>query len=104
VKRFCFIMELKPGAEQEYVRRHREIWPEMLSALRDAGIRNYTLFRRDRMIIAYSECEPDGESAFRTMAQTEVNANWSEWFEDLIERRVSDDGLPLSVAEVWHLD
>jgi L-rhamnose mutarotase len=104
VERFCFTFSIKPGAEQEYKRRHEQIWPEMVDALSAAGIHNYTLFRRGLEIIAYAECEPDARTAFGRIGATDVDARWSEWFEDVIERRVDERGEPLTAEEVWHLD
>ncbi len=80
MQRFCFTFTLRPGSEAEYQRRHDEIWPEMVEALQQAGIHNYTLFRRGLDVIAYAECEPDAETAFAKIAATDVDARWSEWF------------------------
>jgi L-rhamnose mutarotase len=104
MERFCFTFELRPGAEAEYQRRHDEIWPELVAALKDAGVSNYTLFRRDRQVIAYCECEPDAATAFGNVGATEVNRRWSAWFEDVIERLTDADGELFQAHEVWHLD
>ena len=104
MQRFCFTFRLKPGAEGEYKRRHDEIWPEMVQALTEAGVRNYTLFRRELEVIAYAECHPDADTAFGKVSATEVDARWSEWFEDVIEQRFDDQGEPMTAEEVWHLD
>lgn len=40
----AFRMQLKPGMADEYRRRHDEIWPELVSLLRDAGIFDYHIF------------------------------------------------------------
>jgi L-rhamnose mutarotase len=104
VERFCFTFSIKPGTEQEYKRRHDEIWPEMVQALHESGIRNYTLFRRGLEVIAYAECEPDARTAFGKMAATDVDARWSEWFGDVIAQRFGPDGEPMTAEEVWHLD
>jgi L-rhamnose mutarotase len=104
MQRFCFTFILRPGSEAEYQRRHDEIWPEMVAALKQAGIHNYTLFRRGLEVIAYAECEPDAETAFGRIGATDVDARWSAWFEELIEQRFGEDGQAMSVAEVWHLD
>jgi L-rhamnose mutarotase len=104
VERTCFTFTLKPGTEDEYQRRHDEIWPEMVAALRESGIHNYTLFRRQLEVIAYAECEPDAETAFGRMGATEVDRRWSAWFEEILERRLDDEGRPMRVPEVWHLD
>ncbi len=58
MERLCYTFDLAPGVEREYERRHAEVWPEMLAALKEAGFSNYSLFRRGREVIAYAECEP----------------------------------------------
>src|SRR5215207_8661602 len=92
MERFCFMFELRPGMEDEYKRRHDEIWPELVEAIKAAGISNYTLFRRERQVIAYCECEPDAATAFAKVGATDVNRRWSEWFEDTIEALTDKDG------------
>ena len=104
MERICFTFAIKPGTEEEYKRRHDEIWPEMVQALHDSGISNYSLFRRGLEVIAYAECEPDARTAFGRMQTTEVDARWSKWFEDVIAQRFDDQGEPMTVEEVWHLD
>ena len=37
-KHFAWVLEVRPGYEEEYKKRHEEIWPEMIQigdALRD---------------------------------------------------------------------
>lgn len=104
MQRFCFTFRIKPGTEDEYKRRHDEVWPEMLQALHASGISNYTLFRRGLDIFAYAECEPDAETAFARMGATEVDQRWSKWFEEILDYRFDAEGKPLVAQEVWHLD
>jgi len=40
----AFRMNLNPGQEQEYMRRHDEIWPELTALLRESGIEDYRIF------------------------------------------------------------
>ena len=103
MERACFTFELLPGAEREYQRRHDEIWPEMVTALKASGFANYTLFRRGTTIVAYVECHPDRATAFAAMGATDVNRRWQEWFADLIARITDDDGDLFWADEVWHL-
>ena len=58
VERVCFQLSVRRDRLAEYRERHREVWPEMLDALRGAGWRNYSLFLRpDGFLIGYLECE-----------------------------------------------
>jgi L-rhamnose mutarotase len=104
MERFCFTFRLRPGMEDEYKRRHDEIWPELVDALKAAGVSNYTLFRRNSEVYAYCECEPDAATAFGKVGATDVNRRWAEWFEDTIEALTDEDGNLFQAHEVWHLD
>jgi L-rhamnose mutarotase len=104
MERFCFTFEIRAGAEDEYKRRHDEIWPELVDVIRGSGVTNYSLFRRATTVIAYCECEPDVATAFAKIGASEVNARWSEYFEDLIVALTDDDGELFTAQEVWHLD
>lgn len=104
MQRICFLMEIVPGQEAEYERRHAEIWPELVAALQDAGVRNYTLFRRGTSVIGYAECHPDAATAFGAVGATEVNRRWAQWFTDVLATHTDAAGNLIEAAEVWHLD
>lgn len=42
--RIGFQLKVAPQHIDEYVRRHAEVWPEMLAEIAAAGRRNYSLF------------------------------------------------------------
>lgn len=105
-QRICFRLRVRPDRAEEYVRRHRQVWPEMLDALRDAGWRNYSLFlAEDGMLIGYLECE-DFAAAQAAMASTEVNGRWqaemAEFFMELGGGR-PDEGMHAE-REIFHID
>jgi len=104
VERICFTFAIKPGTEEEYKRRHDEIWPELIEAIEDAGIRNYTLFRRGLQITAYAECHPDAVTAFGKVGATDANARWATWFEEVIVQLTDEQGNLFRADEVWHLN
>jgi len=104
MQRVCFQLQVKPDRIAEYTRRHAAVWPEMLTALRDTGWTNYSLFLRDDgLLIGYLETE-SLDAAQAGMAATAVNARWqaemAEFFVDL-------DGTPdqgfLQLREVFNL-
>ena len=102
--RRTFVMRLKPGSLAEYKRRHDEIWPELVEAMREAGFRNYTLFRRGTQVIAYSECYPDAATVNAKIAATEPDQRWNKWFEDIIVAMTDENGKLFQYEEVWHQD
>ena len=42
--RHAFRMKIPPQYAGEYTRRHAEIWPELVEALKGAGISDYSIF------------------------------------------------------------
>lgn len=106
MQRVCFLLKVRADRIEEYKRRHADVWPEMLDALRDAGWHNYSLFLRDDgLLVGYLETE-DFAAAQRAMAATDVNARWqaemAEFFESLDGQRPDEAMTPLT--EVFHLD
>jgi L-rhamnose mutarotase len=97
-------MEIIPGREREYDRRHDEIWPELVAELQRAGVRNYTLFRRGVTVVAYAECHPDAATAFGKVGATDVNCRWAQWFTDVLALHTDEQGGLVEATEVWHLD
>jgi L-rhamnose mutarotase len=76
MQRVCFVLHVKPERLEEYRERHRDVWPDMLAALRETGWRNYSLFlRHDGLLVGYLETD-DFERARANMAQREVNERW----------------------------
>jgi L-rhamnose mutarotase len=104
VERLCFTFEIRPGTEAEYKKRHDEIWPELVEAIKDAGFSNYTLFRRGTTVVGYAELEPDVESAFAKLGPNEANQRWAKWFEEVIVSLTDEHGQLYRLDEVWHLD
>ncbi|MCO6009832.1 L-rhamnose mutarotase [Actinoallomurus purpureus] len=106
MQRVCFLLRVRQDRLEEYRERHRAVWPDMLTALRAAGWRDYSLFLRDDgLLVGYLETD-DFDAARAAMEGTEVNARWqaemAPFFEDLEGRR-PDEGL-LTLDEVFHLD
>ena len=78
MERACFLLKVKEDMLAEYRRAHDPVWPEMLEALRRAGIRNYSMFcRPDGMLVGYFEAE-NVEEALREVGETDVNRRWQE--------------------------
>jgi L-rhamnose mutarotase len=100
--RTAFVLRVRPERVDEYVEAHRAVWPEMLDALRSAGIRNYTIFRNGNEMFGYFEAE-DLEAAGRYLEGQEVSARWQDAMAELLEERVPDSGPP-PLEEVFRLD
>ena len=68
--RVGFSMQLKPGNEVEYKKRHDEIWPDLHDLLKEAGIRNYSIYRQGLTLFGYLEI--DDPSALERLPEEEL--------------------------------
>ncbi len=75
---------LLPGKKAEYIRRHDALWPEMAETLRQAGIRNYTIWCCGDELFGYYECERGAAYAARVQAESPVVARWNEYMRDVM--------------------
>jgi L-rhamnose mutarotase len=101
-QRSAFVLHVKPERIEEYVQAHRSVWPEMLDALKRAGVRNYTIFRDGNRIFGYFETDDLGATE-RYLAEQEVSTRWQDSMADLLEQRVPDAGPP-ALPEIFRLD
>jgi L-rhamnose mutarotase len=100
----AWVLEVRPGYEEEYMRRHQEIWPEMVEALREAGIRNYSIFRHGLTLLGYFETD-DIEKTREYLANSETNQRWSEWMDPIMKVDIDPNtDFPYLLPLQWHMD
>jgi L-rhamnose mutarotase len=77
LKRYAFILHLRPGAAEAYEEAHRAVWPELLELLKSAGIREYSIYRRDELLILTLRAV-DFEAAWSRINNHPVNLRWQQ--------------------------
>jgi L-rhamnose mutarotase len=90
---------LKPGGESRYEEYHRAVWPDVLKAIRRAGITKYVIFRDGLELFHYIECD-DYDKAIAALAQDRVNIRWQAEMAPMMAKAhdfsgKSSDRLPL---------
>ena len=104
MERLCHVFRIAPGTEDEYVRRHVEIWPEMVEAMKAAGFANYTLYRRGLDVIAVCECHPDVETCHARFAEFGVGERWQAYMDGIVLGLTDENGGLTRYTEDWHLE
>jgi L-rhamnose mutarotase len=101
-RRSAFVLRIRPDRVEEYRAAHAAVWPEMLEALKGAGIRNYSIFLAGNQSFGYFEAD-DLEAAAEYLERQEVSARWQDAMAGLLEERVPDGGPP-ALPEIFRLD
>jgi L-rhamnose mutarotase len=104
MSRYMWVLEVRPGYEDEYQRRHAAIWPEMVQALHEAGVRNYSIFRHGLHLFGYFETD-DLERAKTSLMESPVNARWGEYMAPIMKIEIDPTThFPYLLPLQWHMD
>ncbi len=104
MSRYAWVLEVRPGYEEEYKKRHDEIWPEMLESLQKAGIRNYAIFRHGLTLFGYFETD-DLKRTIAILRDDPVDQRWSEWMAPIMKIDVDGaTGFPFLLPLQWQMD
>lgn len=78
--------KVRPGMQEEYKRRHDEIWDEMVKALKEAGICNYTIWMDGDELFGYYECEKGVDYALSFQQENPVVQKWEKSMEPVMQK------------------
>ena len=104
--RVAFVMHVKEGEEEEYIRRHADVWPEILADMEEAGVHQMNIFMQDRQLFLYMEVE-DYIAASRVLAERPDSVRWEEYMAPIMEDAEGDsydpaNPYPESLPEVFY--
>ncbi|HEX7781575.1 MAG TPA: L-rhamnose mutarotase [Sphingobium sp.] len=103
MEKIAFRMQLKPERIQEYRSRHDAIWPELVDALKAAGIHDYSIHHDPATDALFATLWRDDDHGMDTLPGLEVMQRWWASMAPLME--TNPDGSPVSVPlpTVFHL-
>ena len=105
MERMAWRSKIQEGCIEEYIRRHDEIWPEILALLKKAGICNYTIFLSGDEVFGYYECEHGIAFAEQTQAGSEVVDRWNDYMKDIMDMRMDPEtGAQPKMQVVFRMD
>ena len=104
MERYAWKAVVKDGMKEEYVRRHNEIWPELVEVLKQAGIVNYSIWNVGNELFGYYECEKGADFAAKTQADSPVVDKWNEYMKDVMVMEMDPvTGAQPKAEEVFYL-
>lgn len=80
MRRYCLALDLKddPGLIADYELHHRNVWPEIVRSIRDAGIDKLEIYRTGNRLVMILEV-PDRFSFEAKAAADLANPKVQEW-------------------------
>ena len=100
--RASFVLRIAPEHYDEYVERHRFVYPELLDAFRRAGIRTYSIFYHEGLLFAYMEAD-DFEQAMEQLKHEPSNRMWQQMMSDML-LQWENGATTRTIPEVFHFE
>lgn len=104
MKRVAFKMKLLPGFEEEYRKRHDEIWPELKRLLKESGVSEYSIYLDEETNILFAFQKVDGDGDSQDLGQKEIVKKWWNFMSDIMEVNKDNSPVTLELKEVFYLD
>jgi L-rhamnose mutarotase len=101
--RKAFVMSVNPGQEAEYERRHRPIWKELETVLKNHGVHNYSIFLHPQTRQLFGYVEIDNVSRWNAIASTAICRKWWGHMKEIMPSNADDSPQSIELREVFHL-
>ena len=103
MNRLAFKMKLNAGQKAAYIKRHNEIWTELVTLLKDAGVSEYSIFLDEETNTLFAFQKVSGEGSSQDLAQNPIVKKWWDFMADVME--VNPDNSPISTPlnEVFYM-
>lgn len=104
MERFAWKAVILDGKRDEYIKRHDEIWPELVKVLKDAGICNYSIWNIGNELFGCFDCAKGADYAAQFQAQSEVVDRWNKYMKDVMVMVMDPEtGAQPKMEEVFYL-
>lgn len=99
----CFTMQLKPGFEEEYKRRHDNIWPELQDLLSESGIKEYYIHLNEETGVLFAFQKLKANHTTSELPQDPIVKKWWSYMADIMETNPDNSPFEIRLKEVFRL-
>ena len=102
--RNAFKMKLKPGFEEEYEKRHDEIWPELSEVLTKAGVSDYSIYLDEETLTLFAFQKLTDDNTAADLPKDPVVRKWWDYMSDIMEYNEKNEPVAIGLKEIFHMD
>jgi L-rhamnose mutarotase len=101
--RVAFKMKLFKGQEEEYKKRHDELWPDLKHLLEASGISDYSIFLDESTNSLFGVLKVRSLQALDNLPQSPVMQKWWKYMGDIMESNPDNSPVSIPLQEVFYL-
>jgi len=103
MERIAFVMQLNEGCEQEYKKRHDEIWPELVDELKNAGICDYSIFLHPTSLQLFGVLKRQNDHSMEKLPLAPIMQKWWAYMGDIMQHNPDNSPVAQDLKEVFYL-
>jgi L-rhamnose mutarotase len=103
MQRVAFKMKLFKGKEDEYKKRHDEIWSELKDLLKQAGIKDYSIFLDEETNFLFGYLTIDDAKKLDELPNEPIMRKWWTYMNDIMETNEDSSPINIPLKEVFYL-
>ena len=96
-------MQLIKGFEDEYKKRHDEIWPELQVLLKETGISEYSIFLDESTLSLFAVFTIEDAKALHTLPEQAIMKKWWAYMKDIMETNADHSPVSIPLKDVFYL-
>ena len=104
MEKYAFKMHLNSGQLQEYKRRHDEIWPELVSLLKDAGISDYSIFLDEDSNTLFGVLWRTSNHKMDDLPLQPIMKKWWTHMADIMQTNPDNSPVAVPLTPVFHME
>lgn len=91
----AFKMKLNEGKLEEYKKRHKHVFPELIEQFKLAGVTDYTIWFDPETNILFAYVNYEDETIWDQIVETKACKQWWKYMAPLMETNLDDS--PISI-------
>lgn len=103
MQRVAFKMKLFKGNEEEYIKRHDALWPDLQQLLKQTTISDYSIFLNRETGDLFGVMKVENTEKLDNLPSHPVMQKWWAYMKDLMESNEDNSPVSIPLKEVFHL-
>ena len=103
MEKYAFKMRLNPGMKDEYKKRHDDIWPELVSLLKAAGVSDYSIHLDEETNTLFGVLWRAEDHGMDSLPNHEIMQKWWAHMADVMETHADNEPLAVPLTPVFHM-
>lgn len=103
MEKFAFKMHLTPGCRDAYIKRHDAIWPELVTLLKEAGIKDYSIHLDADTHILFGVLWREDGHGMDDLPNHPVMQKWWAHMADIMEAHADNEPVAIPLETVFHM-